>query len=279
VIQCRRVARSNLTFSIYESLRHFPLPFLEKFVPSVADSGCSCLQTLTLAIEQYGSNPAPRKKLLKRYSVNLSATVYLAALTAAKKVNLQPQFWIEQVIKDYLERHPDVPNPPASAGPSVPNEPEATTPRPATSEPCVPVEVDLSADQAEVQGRARSESKQFLDERDGLHRLTDRPSYEQRRKEQIAAAGKQIPAAQRVYRSKIKIVFATCHGNAFIENDEGETQKFKDATTAHKFFTAEKAENAALEYSNDRGYTVWPRQCEKCSTDAKLIWHVFRDRQ
>ena len=53
---------ANLTFSIYEALRHFPLSFLSTFIPSVADSGRSCKQILFHAIEQFGSNRRRRRR-------------------------------------------------------------------------------------------------------------------------------------------------------------------------------------------------------------------------
>jgi hypothetical protein len=103
------------------------------------------------------------------------------------------------------------------------------------------------------------------------HRTSARPSYKQRRRAQIAAAGKPVPVKDLLpYRSKIKIVFVACHGEA---------DRWSKGVSADRFRTAEKAEDAALEYSADRGYTVWPRRCVNCSTDRHPVWHVFREKE
>ena len=108
---------------------------------------------------------------------------------------------------------------------------------------------------------------------------TPRLSYEQRRKQQIAAGGTPIPVKDRKYKSKTKIVFTECHGNSFVESNEGQMRRFSNAANADRYYDELAAEDAALEYSADRGYTVFPRQCANCSTSAKPIWHVFRERK
>lgn len=105
-LYCASLRFPALSFSVYEALRHFPIDFLTRFIPEVASSGRSCKQIVHLAIEQFGSNPSPRKQRLKRQSVNLKASVYLAALERAKAEKKQVQFWIEGVIEDYLGAEP-----------------------------------------------------------------------------------------------------------------------------------------------------------------------------
>jgi len=119
----------SLSFATYESLRHFPISFLERFIPEVAPSGRSTKQILHLAIERFGSNPSPHKKRLKRVSVTLKASVYLAALERAKAEKKQTQFWIEQVLTDYLGAETVATQKDAQgAGPTVGNDvPSATT--------------------------------------------------------------------------------------------------------------------------------------------------------
>ena len=97
---------------------------------------------------------------------------------------------------------------------------------------------------------------------------TPRPDYETRRKQASDAGAQPLPAKERKYTSKVKIVFTTCKGNSYVESKYGQLNKFSAAARADRFFTLEKAEAAAREYSADRGYTVFPALCENCSTSS-----------
>lgn len=252
---------ANLTFNTYEALRHFPLTFLEKFVPSVADSGRSCKQILFLAIEQFGSNPAPQKKKLKRCSVNLSPAVYLAALEAAKKVKQQTQFWIEMVIKDALGAQ----IPPVPDKPTVPCDVQSAEPRPKTSEPYKPIEVDLSDEQEATRkwvrregiGEARSGPPEYLDAEDGIRRLTDRPTYQQRREEQIAAGAQPIKKKLKG-RDPVRGITPSMYGTC---------------ARATKFSTLEEAQEVAERYSAAKGYPLCAdHHCDTCG-----FFHIHAD--
>jgi hypothetical protein len=274
--RCARIAKRftpekryvGLTRNHYRRLLPFDAAQIDAWLPTVILDCHSASSLYALAVEKFGK-PEKSNKQYERRQMFLRDILWarLAPLAPSRKV--VPL--IEMVLEEWLK------NPPAAQA-IVRAVDESQRRRKSENKP-PSTEESREKDAARARERREEAKKDAVgDTETGDPQADDtqtRPSYALRRAAQIAAAGKQIPAAQRVYRSKIKIVFATCHG--VIDNSEV-ARTFK-ATGADRFFTALMAENAALEYSNDRGYTVWPRQCENCSTDAKPIWHVFRDRQ
>ena len=148
--------------------------------------GRSCKQILHLAVEQYGSDPAPHRKQQKRYTVHLSGAVYLATLERAKKSKQQPQFFIEMILKDYLGAQ----IPPVPDKPTAPCDVQSAEPCPQTSEP-----------------------------------YKERPTYNQRREEQIASGSKPIKPKERKY--KIKVGWMKCMP------DEFQIQKTEQCSCLH----------------------------------------------
>jgi hypothetical protein len=249
---------TTLTFHTYETLRHFPIEWLSTYLPTVKDSGRSCAQILHLAIEQFGSYPGPErrnKKYKKRYSVNLAATVYFAALAKAKAEKQQTQTWIEQVIENHLAAAQGARKDAVGDAEAARNETDVAEQRPKTSAPYTVVEVDLSDEQEATRkwaqrvgiGTARSGPQEFLDERDGLHRLTNRPSYQQRREEQLKKS------AMPINPKSVRGIEISLHGSCKL----GKTSCFR---------TLEDACEAAAIYEAAKKYPIEAFVCEKCGS-------------
>ncbi len=65
----------NLSWSVYVLLRPFPLSFLEKFLPSVAESALSAKLIREKAIAEYGSDPQSWRKQKKYRTVQISTSL------------------------------------------------------------------------------------------------------------------------------------------------------------------------------------------------------------
>jgi hypothetical protein len=234
----------SLPFSVYEQLRHWPISFLEKFIPEVAPSGRSCAQILHLAVEQFGSNPSPRKQQLKRHSVSLKASVYFAARERAKAENFKKvHFWIEQVLTDYLATS-------QSAGKaSVPDSPG----------------VGSDVEHAETQPEEGAEPE------------SPRPDYATRRAQQIAAGAKPV-SRKPAKPTKLRMLWTECHGESFKDTENGAV-KFRAPSSGHptKFFSEEDAIMAEAEFFKEKGYHERVVFCSTCSLQQlrkRQVWHV-----
>lgn len=100
---------------------------------------------------------------------------------------------------------------------------------------------------------------------------TTRATYAERRQKQLAEGATPIPE-KGPPKSQVKIVFFECPGLSFIENSDGMMSRLTKAS-ASRFHSLEKAEAAAREYGEDRGYACEGFQCEKCSA-VRPIFHV-----
>jgi hypothetical protein len=216
----------NLSWSVYVLLRPFPLSFLEQFIPTIADSGLSGKLIRERACTEYGSDPQEWRKQKKYRTVRISTS--LADKIVEKSGTAKVTALVTEILESWLvgspvERQPtsgnktrewnqkvkDAGNEPVEAEKapvgdteSDGNEPADVSAQPKTSadpDSPKPVEVDLSGAQEEVQAMVqralaggRSGPKEFLDAEDGIHRLTDRPTYDQRRAQQIAEGAEPI---------------------------------------------------------------------------------------
>lgn len=227
----------TLPFATYEALRHFPVDFLTRFIPEVKDSGRSCKQILHLACEQYGSNPAPHKKRLKRQSVNLKMSVYLAALERAKADGKQVQFLIEQVLTDYLGSETvEAQMDDVGACPSEGNSSDNAQPRPTYAE--------------------RRAAQKAENEQKHIERHQRKVDKEMRKAEKKLA----------------QICFTTCKGRrTFIDTENGPVKLTVQPPTS--FYVLEAALAAARKYSEAKRYVVVPYTCKACS-NGKEVFHL-----
>jgi hypothetical protein len=205
----------NLSWSVYVLLRPFPLSFLEQFIPTIADSGLSGKLIRERACAEYGSDPQEWRKQKKYRTVRISTS--LADKIVEKSGTAKVTALVTEILESWLvgspvERQPtsgnktrewnqkvkDAGNEPVEAEKapvgdteSDGNEPADVSAQPKTSadpDSPKPVEVDLS----EPEPQTRRSPQEYLDAEDGIHRLTDRPTYDQRRAAQIAAGAQPI---------------------------------------------------------------------------------------
>jgi hypothetical protein len=96
-----------------------------------------------------------------------------------------------------------------------------------------------------------------------------RPTYAERREEQIANGAKPVPAKEKKYTSRVRIAFVECKGVLCT------TRMAVASHSRFAFLKQESAEAAAAEYSADRGYACEAFLCEACSAiNRRSIWHV-----
>jgi hypothetical protein len=258
--------RFSYTVAHLRALMPFPDEFLDRFLPSAASLNLSVKALRSRAEAEYGENPYKPKQPKKR-SVPLRASL-VAQLSelAPKRVSVL----IERICEDWLSK-PEQQAIILAIAELQPKKPKAEKIK-------EPADIKFQLDKyykQQAAARRAEKSAEGIAERDGndipsaqphpetsTATETPRPTYEDRRKQQIDAAAEKIPQK----RCKTKIVFTICR--ALLRPD--------------KFFSLQGATDAAARYSADRGYTVFPGECERCSeapsAGKRKVWHVFRER-
>jgi len=132
----------NLSWSVYVMLRSFPLPFLDRFIPKIADSELSAKLLREKACAEFGSDPQAWRKQTKFRTVRIktelcdkiverSGSMKVTGLVAeileswltGEKCERQPasnnktREW-NQKVKDACEQRPEAPNQPVGTNPS-----------------------------------------------------------------------------------------------------------------------------------------------------------------
>jgi len=254
----------NLSWSVYVLLRPFPLSFLEQFIPTIADSGLSGKLIRERACAEYGSDPQEWRKQKKYRAVRIATS--LCDKIVAKSGTTKVTALVTEILESWLigspvERQPTSGNKTREWNQKV---------KDAGNEP-------VEAEKAPVGDTESDGNEPAATQLNPSPTETPRPDYETRRKQQIASGAQPIPAKERKYLCKVKIVFTKCRSNSFIESKDGQMDRFSRAARADRFYNEFVAEDAAHEYSKDHGYTVFPGRCSNCSTASKPVWHVFRE--
>ena len=178
-----------IAWSTFVLLRPFPLSFLEKFLPTIGGSDLSAKLIREKAVAEYGSDPEPYRKQKIFRNVRLSTELCDRIVERSGKGRVSGA--VTQILKDYLAAAKSDGKASEAVAPSDGNEPAATSRHSETSAAprlSKPVQVDLS----EPEPQTRRSPQEYLDAEDGIHRLTDRPTYDQRRAAQIAAGAQPI---------------------------------------------------------------------------------------
>lgn len=225
----------------------FPDEFLDSFLHSAANLNLSVKALRARAETEFGSNPYKPKNPTKR-SIPLRASL-VAQLSerAPRKVSAL----VERICESWLE-HQDAPNQTVGVA-------ESDVPAPAATQPCPPNPSPTETPKPESQTETgRSGPKEYLDAEDGIHRLTDRPTYSQRRAQQIAdgaepiskRVGKQMKRTKR--ERELRLLWTTC-GATF--NGRAGSQR------PDTFDTEQEAIEAEAQYARDHGYRNEVVQC------------------
>jgi hypothetical protein len=232
----------KLSFHTYEVLARFPVPFLEKFIPEIAQSGRSCAQLYSLAVEQYGSDPRRKKKMGKLHAVRLPEKLYQALAARAERSD-KAHLLIARILEEWEQQQ--------SAGKaSVPDSPSVGNDSPATT-----TQPETSAED-------------------------ERPDYATRRAQQFADGAQPIALKKRKQYS-LHVQWTECRGASFQDTENGAVQ-FRVASRGEptKFFSEADAIEAEEQHFKESGYHERVVLCPSCTLQAsssrgkKQVWHV-----
>jgi hypothetical protein len=236
----------KISFHTYEVLARFPLDFLSTFIPSVAESGRSCAQIYALAVERYGTDLRRGKKLGKRHVVRLPEKLFCALSERASSPG-KTHLLIVQVLTDYLGAS-------QNAGKSAPGACPSDVPAPADTQTRPENGVD--------------------DEK--------RPTYEERRAQQIAtSSGKPIARKERK-PVKLRMLWTECRSGESFKDTENGAVKFRapGSDKPTMFFSEEEAIQAEAEFFKEKGFHERVVPCPSCSLQKSSsrrkvqVWHV-----
>jgi hypothetical protein len=234
-----------IAWSTFVLLRPFPLSFLEKFLPTIGGSDLSAKLIREKAVAEYGSDPEPYRKQKIFRNVRLSTELCDRIVERSGKGRVSGA--VTQILKDYLAAAKSDGKASEAVAPSDGNEPAATQTCPPTPSPTEP-EVETQT--------GRSGPKSYVDEKDGLYRLTNRPTYDQRRAEAIANGAEPIPLKKRATRKdaqpKLRLLWTTC--GAAVSSDNGVVGRARGHLRATCFGTLEAAQKAEQENYERCGY-------------------------
>ena len=247
---------ANLTREHYRGLCCFPVEWTDSWLPTVADKGFSARTLRALAVEAYGSDPKAGYSKSKKRSVSLAETLW-AHLKEASPIPKTAVF-IEEVLTDWVNNATPEQKERVAAALST-RDAEKVRSRRKVKEP-TPAKIKEPAD-------VRFQLQKFEEEQ-------KRATYAERRDQQLADGAPAIAAKvhRGRYKSRVKIVFGECQGLSYVQDGEGMTRLLTKAS-ASRYKSLELAEEAAREYSEDRGYACEAFHCERCS-----VWHVRAKR-
>jgi predicted HicB family RNase H-like nuclease len=247
----------KLSFHTYEVLARFPLSFLERFIPGVADSGRSCKQIYSLAVERYGSDPRQKRKSGKFHNVRLPEKLFQSLAVRASSPD-KTHLLIVQVLSEW-EKQQGAGKASEGSSRNEGNEVQSAQPRPETSAEAE--KRPTYVERREAQKTNWNPETKSYDSRitaGGLFCETDKTVFGQ----QSARPG------ERKYTCKHKLLFTACKPDAWVDGNVP-TQFSRRKVMATRFKTRELADIAAREYQEDRGYAIESMRCDVCK-----CWHI-----
>jgi hypothetical protein len=258
-----RLRFENLSWLTYVALRAFPLPFLEKFLPPVADSELSAKIIREKAVAEYGSDPEPHRRPKKYNQVRIahSLCIKLVERAGTSKVSgLVTQILEEWLVGEKCERYSTNANKTREWNQKVKDAGAET----------VAAQKDAGPDTESVGNDVQSAQTQpeapIVPEK--------RPTYAERRKnwnpetKSYDQPAEKPAFVEHKYTCKHKLLFTPCKPDAWVDG-EIPTQFSKRKIMATRFKTRELADIAAREYQEDRGYAIESMRCEVCK-----CWHI-----
>jgi hypothetical protein len=255
----------NIAWSTFVLLRPFPLSFLEKFLPTIDGSDLSAKLIREKACSEYGQDPEPYRKQKIFRQVRLNTELCDRIVEQFGKTPVSSA--ITQILKDYLAAAKSDGKASEAVAPSDGSEPAATSRHPETS---AAPETPKPESQTET---GRSGPKEFLDAEDGIHRLTDRPTYDQRRAAQLENGAEPIPLKKRATRKdaqpKLRLLWTTC--GAAASSGNGVVGRAASSLRATCFGTLEAAQKAEQENFERCGYR---EEVVACLGVHQGYWHI-----
>jgi hypothetical protein len=258
----------NMTREHYRGLVAFPIDFTDKWLPTVADKGFGAKTLRALAVEAFGRDPKAGYSKNKKRQVSIPETLY-ARLKECSPIPKTAVF-IEQILSDFANNATPEQQARVAAA-LITRDADRTRERrgikPKKAKKPKPEKIQELAD-------VQFQLKKFQE--------SSRPTYAERRQEQIENGAAPIPAKDRKYKCKVRIVFTECLGNTYLDGERGVQQLSGRNVYVSRYSTQEKAEAAAAEYGADRGYPCEAFICKPCSSALigsgsgyrKEVWHV-----
>lgn len=260
----------NMTREHYRGLCCFPVEFTDKWLPTVVEKGFGARTLRAVAVEAFGSDPKAGYSKNKKRQVSLPEILY-ARLKECSPI-LKTAVFIELVLADFASN--STPEQQARIADALgARDVDKVRQRRNLRKPKAVPEPEI-VEPADVRFQLKKSQEEA------------KPTYAERREEQIAGGAQPVPLKDGKYKSKVRIVFVECKGNASIENNEGGVARFGTGKMASRFYTQENAEVAAAEYSADRGYPCEAFICKACSSVLlstggnggtqypRTVWHV-----
>jgi hypothetical protein len=247
----------NMTREHYRGLCCFPVEFTDKWLPTVVEKGFGARSLRALAVAAFGRDPKAGYSKNKKRQISIPETLY-ARLKECSPIP-KTAIFIEQILVDFASD--------------------------ATPEQQARIAAALftrDADRTRERRGIKPKVEKIKEPTDVQYQLkkfqeASRPTYAERREEQLANGAEPVPVKDKKYKCKVRIVFTECRGNTYIDGDV--TKQLSTGMSVSRYFKQEDAEAAAAEYGADRGYRCEAFICEPCSSTIasryrKEVWHV-----
>jgi hypothetical protein len=217
----------KLSWLTYVALRAFPLPFLEKFLPTVADSELSAKIIREKAVAEYGSDPEPHRRAKKYSQVRIaySLCVKLVERAGTSKVSgLVTQILEEWLVGEKCERYSTNANKTREWNQKV---------------------KDAGAETVEAQKAPVGVVRSDVPKSDDAQPRPELPSEE--------SSPKRAFTKRKKCTCRIKILYTTCHG-------VGADARIR----ASRFTSLEEAKDANEKFRKCHGYNEVIEECDAC---------------
>jgi hypothetical protein len=228
-------------YSAYRELMPFPPEWAYAFLSRHVDEKLSSRSLRALAVKEFGSEPYKAKQSKKR-SVKIRCELFARLAQHAPSRKVAP--FIEQILEDYLAAAQSNGKTAPPASPSVGNDSQSTSAQPAT--PAAPE--------------------------------TPRPSYTERREQQIADGAQPIPQKP-PKKYSLKVQWTECLGESFVDTENGAVS-FRAASREKPtvFWSENDAIAAEEEHFKQCGFREKVVHCNSCSlrlSSSKRTVHIY----
>jgi hypothetical protein len=245
-------------FSHYRTMLPFPRAWAYKFLAENADKNLSAKGLRALAVKEFGSEPHKNKQP-KKQSVSIRRELFdrLRPYSDSRKVHAL----IEHILEEWLLKNPVPPE----------KKPKAE-------------KIIEPLDMASQLARFKKSHPEYGNDSVGTSRTAGnepdatqpRPSYAERREQQIVNGAQPIPAKPMKKRPALKLQWLECRPAEYIDSENGpEIVRPGNMLTnfrrekPDRFFTEDAARQAEEKHFQECGFHELVIRCEPCK-----CWHV-----
>jgi hypothetical protein len=248
----------EVSWYVYQRLQPFPPEITDRLIPLAAEKNVGARRLYAMAVEMAGEDPAERtKNRTKKVALPIALFAKLRERANGGKVSKLAQQAIEEwLVGKPVERTP--------SGTRTLEWKEQVLASKKAPEPIREAELVPEPAKPKQEAVAPTLTVPAADGED----KSPRPTYSERRKEQLAAGAEPIASKKRC-TCKIKVLWTECRPKEFIQDSEGRTIRFREAIKPTSFKTEEDATNANEVYAACHGYTEQVVFCAPCGA-----WHL-----